>query len=320
MLKNILTAWLQPKAVAITVITIIVVVFSCIGLKYVNGLVVEKNRLYTQLIGQQQAYKQLSDHAAQLEIDYKKESDLRTAAEAEFANEKGALLSQIKILSDATFLVRQKADQEKNSEVVFAGKAGDGFVLNEIKYDNGPAIGYVLIQNDGRVTSKMYDHIIDVHTVVSKDESTGKYSVVSKADYILKQYAVNTTGTDWTNKPFALNITGGTAQIDPTEPSIIKKHWMLWDPKFNINLDVDGDGFLPGAGVSLMGYGGDPNDLDFKFVQIGGHFVSKEILEPTITPVLWRPFHGLIDNTYVGPGVSYGDGHVKYFLGVQVGL
>lgn len=314
-----LKEWLTPKAIFYGVAAIIVAIFAVKALQYVDTLRKDKDRLFTELIGQKQAYQQLSEHAAKLEIDYKNQADLKAEAEKRFANEKSALESHIKVLADATFLIKEKARAENNSDVIYSGNVGTGWVLNEIRFENGPAIGYVLIMNDGRVTSKLYNHQIKVNTVVSKDENSGRYSVISKADYILKAFPVNTGGANWVNKPYPLNIIGGTALIDPTEPVVYSKHFQFWNPKLNLNADLDPNGIYPGAGVSIMGYGATASDLDFKFLQLGVQIADKS-LQPTLTPVLWRPFNSFISNTYLGPGLSYSTLGLKYFLGVQVGL
>lgn len=318
---DVLKQWLTPKAVFYVVLGIVGVILISKGLQYVNGLKNEKDRLYTELIGQKQAYEQLSAKAAKLEIDYKNQTDLRAEAEKRFANEKSALEEHIKVLADATFLINEKAREEKNSDIVYAGTPGQtGWVMDEVKFNNGPAVGYVLIMNDGRVTSKMYNHQIKINMVVSKDETTGRYSVVSKADYILKAFPINTGGANWVNKPYPLDIVGGTAIIDPTEPLIYPKHFQWWNPKLNLNADIDVNGFAPGLGISLMGYGRTLDDVDFKFAQFGLD-IENQTPRATFTPVLWRPFDGFISNTYIGPGVSLSPSKAfGYFLGIQVGL
>lgn len=315
---DVLKEWLTPKAVLTLVILVILIVAGSQGLKYINELKAERTRLFTELVGQKQAYEQLSAKAAKLEVDYQNQVDLRAAAEKRFANEKAALEEHIKVLADATFLIKEKAREENNSDVVFNGPNSQ-FVLNEVKFNDGPAVGYVLIFKDGRVVSKMYNHEIKINTVVSKDETSGRYSVISKADYILKSPSLNPNGKSWTNQPYALNIVGGTALIDPTEPLIYKKYFQWWNPKLNLNANIDPNGIYPGAGVSLMGYGRTKDDLDFKFGQLGFEIADKS-LYPTFTPILWRPFDSFIDNTYVGPGVSLSPTGIRYFLGIQVGL
>lgn len=309
---------LTPKNIFYAVLVIIVAIFAVKGLKYIDGLKTDKDRLFTELVGQKEAYQQLSAKAAKLEIDYKAQGDLRAEAEKRFANEKSALQSQIKVLADATFLIKEKARESGNSDVVFNGENSQ-YVLNEIRFNDGPAVGYVLIFKDGRMVSKMYNHQIKVNTVVSKDETSGRYSVITKADYILKSPSLNSGAKNWLNQPYALDIVGGTALIDPTEPIIYQKHFQWWNPKLNLNANLEPKAIHPGLGVSIMGYGRTRSDLDFKFLQLGLE-ADEQSLAATLTPVMWRPFDSFISNTYIGPGASYGKSGLGYFLGIQVGL
>lgn len=285
---------------------------------YVNNLKTDNGRLHTELVGQQEKYKQLTDYVAKLEVQYKSEEDLRKDTEAKFKDQMAELQGRIKVLSDATFLIKSNARDTKNSDVVFSGPDSK-FVLNEIRYDDGPPVGYVLIFDDGRVVSKLYNHEINVSEVVSKDETSGRYSILSKADYILKSPSLNQNGKSWLNQPYALKITGGSAEVDPTEPIIVQNRFYFWNPKLNANLNTNLDGLYPGANISIMSYGVSKNDSNWKFIGVGAQQVGTEI-QPTITPIMWRPFSGLLSNTYVGPGAYLSGTEIKYFLGLQVEL
>lgn len=284
------------------------------------GLTGENKRLHTELIGQQEKYEQLSKRAANLEKNYVDQQTLRAQLEREFSKEKDALTGRIKVLSNATFLIREKARKSSKSDLVYQGKRIK-YVLNEIRYNDGPPVGYVLIFDDGRVVSKLYNHQLDVKTAVSRDESTGRYSVVSRAEYILKSSSLNLNGEQvWTNKPYDLPITGGKAFIDPTEPRVLKKRFHLWAPRLNAEFGFDGSEIRPGLGVSLMGYGYTRRDLDFKFLQVGMQYSQEQTLLPTLSPVLWRPFPTVFSNTYIGAGATFENPGFGYFLSLQVGL
>jgi hypothetical protein len=296
-------------ALAIALVFLIINVINLFG---------ENDRLHQELIGQTQQYVQLSEHAAKLEIQYKTQEDLKKEAEKKFKKELGAMEDKIKVLSDATFLIKEKARETNNSDVVFNGENSQ-FVLNEIRFENGPPVGYVLIFKDGRVVSKIYNNQVQVSTAVTKDEDSGRYSIISKADFILKSPSLNPNGKVWTNVPFPLKIVGGTALVDPTEPNQLVKKFHWWNPKVNANLNFDLDGIYPGTGISFVSYGKTKNDLDYKFLEVGGQFRNNKV-EPILVPVLWRPFEGLFSNTYIGPGVVYEFPGFGYFLGIQVGL
>lgn len=278
----------------------------------------EKNRLHQELIGKTEEFEQLSEFAANLERQYVDQETLLKKVTEEFEKEKSSLRGRIKMLSNATFLIREKAREMPESDLIYKGNKLK-YVVNEIRYQDGPPIGYVLIFDNGAVTSKIYDHVIDVKTVVSRDESRGTYDVISKADFILKSPSLGNSG-NWFNKPHPLKITGGTATIDPTEPRRDFKRFHFWAPNVNANFNVSTNGISPGLGLSLMGYGYSRRDLDFKLLQLGAQHNDERGLGLTFTPILWRPFSGVISNTYIGPGMSVDVDGTNYFFGVQIGL
>lgn len=288
----------------------------------VAGFFKERNknkRLFTELIGQTQKYEQLSEHAAKLEIKYVGQEKLRAELEKQFAAEKDALKGRIKVLSNATFLIRDKARRSNNSDVVYKGKRVK-YVLNEIRYNDGPPIGYVLIFDDGRVTSKIYNHKIEVKTAISRDEANGRYNIVSKADYVLKSPHYMKPGSkNWFNQPYPLKIVGGTAMVDPTEPNTAKKRFHLWAPNLNLGIDL-GDSVKPSVGVSLAGYGYSVRDLDWKFLQLGVNYSDEKSFGAHLIPVLYRPFPKILRNTYIGPGLGYDNGSRFLMFGINVGL
>lgn len=280
----------------------------------------ENKRLHEDLVSKTEAYEQLSDKAAKLENQYVEQKQLKEKLEKEFQEEKSALNGRIKMLSNATFLIREKARKTGKSDFTYQGKMFK-YILNELRFNDGPPLGYVLIFDDGRVVSKIYKHEINVKTAVSRDEDSGKYSVVSKADFILKSPSLNVNGEKvWLNKPYALSISGGTAVIDPTEHNQLRRRFHLWAPHLNAKVDFASTEPSPGLGLSVAGYGKTKNDLDFRFLQIGFHYDNEAGIRSTLTPVLWRPFNSLLSNTYLGPGIAIDSVGLRYFLGVQIGL
>lgn len=298
-----------------------VLVASLLVVKAVNsvrGVFQENQVLHTELLGQTQKYQQLSEYSASLEIKYKASADIQKDAESKFHDELAAMQGKIKILADATYLIKENARETNNSDVIYNG-ANSQFVLNEIRFDNGPPVGYVLIFKDGRVVSKLYKSEIHVDTAVSQDDSTGRYSVVSKAQYVLKSPSLSPGHQVWLNKPVQMDIIGGTAEIDPTQSIVLQKRFYAWNPKLNVDLDLDPNGVYPGLGVSLMGYGYTKNDLDYRFLELGFHHKTGTF-DATVVPIQWRPINGILSNTYVGPGLSFGTDGLGLFLGFQVGL
>ena len=267
-----------------------------------------------------QKYEQLSKNSAKLEIKYQKQDKLLKKLETEWKTEKSKLKGRIKILSDATYLIREKARKENRSDLIYDGKTTK-YVMNELRFNNGPPIGYVLIFSDGKVVSKIYNHEINVKNIVLRDMKSGKYNIASKANFILKSGSLKKDGKNWYGKPHPLTITGGKAIIDPVEDVKIKtKRLMTWPPKINGNVNFYGNKVKPGVGVSLMGYGISNRDLDWKFLNTGTDYDKEDGLSINFTPVLYRPFKDSLSNTYIGPGVSINKNETRYFIGISIGF
>lgn len=280
----------------------------------------ENKRLHAELVNTKDAYEQLSETAAKLEIQYVEQRDLNAKLKSDFSNEREVLTGRIKLLSNATYLIRENARNSGKSDFVYQG-ATTKYILNELRYNDGPPIGYVLIFDDGRVTSKIYNHQLIAKTALSRDEESGKYVVVSKMDYVLKSPSLNLNGEKvWFNQPYALNIVGGTALVDPTENNLNRKRFQWFTPKLNAGFSIPGTTINPGLSVSVSGFGRTKNDLDFKFLDLGLNLNSDNKIRPSVIPVLWRPFSGLISNTYIGPGVEFSEVGPVYNISIKLGL
>ncbi len=280
------------------------------AVSYIFDVVGTNKRLHTELVGQREKYEQLSEHAAKLEVQYVDEKKLREKLEKDFASEKDALQGRIKLLSNATFLIRERARQSGTSDLTYQGDRLK-YVVNEVRFNDGPPVGYVLIFDDGRVVSKIYNHAIDVKTAVARDESTGRYDVVSKADFILKSPSINLNGEKvWFNKPYPLKITGGTAVVDPTERNLLAPRIQWWAPHLNGGVSfvagASGAEIRPSVDFSLAGYGPTKNDLDWKFVHLGLDVTSS--LDDAgfhVAPFSYRFWPNFLTNTYLGPAVGW---------------
>lgn len=315
-MKNIIKKFLSSALDFKVLLGVVVIVLL---FKLINAYQ-DKGRLHTNLIGQNEKYIQLSETAAKLGNKYVNQETLKARLEAEWANEKQALKGRIKVLSNATYLIRQKARKENRSDLVYQGKKIK-YLFNEIRFKDGPPIGYVMIFDNGKVVSKIYNHVIDVKTAISRDEDKGNYSIVSKADFRLRSGHLQHDGINWFNKPYPLKITGGTAYIDPTEKAENPRFY-LWAPRLsagiNAGADTDGTFTKPSIGMSLMGYGPSRRDLDFKFLHFGVGFgrESKD-LDINFVPVYWRPFRNVMPNTYIGIGTGFGSEGQNYFFGIN---
>lgn len=298
------------KLITGIVVALAVLYFGDRAYNYIREIMGENGRLHTELVGQQEKYKQLSAYAAKLEVDYQTQAQLKAELESKFKDEESALQGQIKVLSNATFLIREKARESGSSDLSYQGD-GVKYLVNEIRFKDGPPVGYVLIFDDGRVVSKIYNHEIDVNQAITQDEDTGRYSIVAKADYVLKSPSINTNGEKvWTNQPYPLKITGGTAFVDPTERDQFQHHFMLWAPHLNggMSLEAGANGatIRPTVDFSIAGYGVTRNDLDWKFAQVGVD-IDTALTDPGfhVTPFSYRFWPSILTNTYVGPAVGW---------------
>lgn len=298
------------KLIVSAVSLLALVYFADRAVSYVKNIMGSNERLYTELIGQQEKYKQLSEHAAKLEVDYASQKQLKDELAEKFANEKDALNGRIQMLSNATFLIRESARKEGRSDIVYQGDKLK-YVVNEIRFNDGPAVGYVLIFDDGRVVSKIYNHEIQVDTAVARDEDTGRYSVVSKADYVLKSPSINSNGEAvWYNKPYGLKIVGGTVTVDPTDKNQFAPTFQWVDVHLNGGVSAGaglGGGFVrPTVDVSMSGYGPSKNDLDWKFLHLGFD-VDVALKDPGahLMPFSYRFWPSVLSNTYAGPGLGF---------------
>ena len=311
-IKQFLTSALNFKV--IVGIILVVLVFKLLNL---GG---DNKRLHTELIGQKESYVQLSEHTAKLENQYVDQKTLKTKLESEWKNEKKALKGRIKVLSNATYLINERARKENRSDLVYRGKKVK-YLFNEIRFKDGPPIGYVMIFDNGKVVSKIYNHVIDVKTAITRDEDKGRYSIVSKANFRLRSGHLKHDGINWFNKPYPLKIVGGTAYIDPTEKAENPRFY-FWSPRlsagFNAGFKADTTFTKPAIGISIMGYGPSKRDLDFKFLHFGiGLGKTSEDLDIHFVPSYWRPFRNVFPNTYIGAGAGLSEDRINYFLGLN---
>ncbi len=281
----------------------------------------ENKRLHTELIGKKDKIKFLNENVANLEKEYVDQAKLKqiwknTADELGVDN--NALKGRIKLLSNATYLIREKARKTKRSDIIYQGKRMK-YIVNEIRFEDGPPVGYVLIFDDGRVVSKIYKHAIDVKTMVSRDEKSGKYDVLSSASYTLKSPSIKQE-KKWFNVKHPLKITGGKAIIDPTEPVNTKKSFYFWNPKLNGYTNGSVSGPKLGVGVSLMSYGISKNDSDLKLLHLGVDYEKQREVGIFFTPATIRPLPKYLPNTHIGPGVRIDKEGKEAFIGVSVGF
>lgn len=275
-------------------------------------------RSHQELIGLKQKFKQVSERAASLEIQYLEQRKLKERAAQEWDQEFNALKGEIRMLSDATFLIRSYARENNEPDYYFeTGPDGQSFIYQEIEFvddegNRGPPLGYVMIFSNGKIVSKVYNHEIEVQLISSRDPKTGKYSVLSKGNFILQDRHLGSRPRkpikgkeDWTGRPFPLQISSGTALIDPTREA--KTRSFRLEPKPNLGITVSPAGSRPFVGVHIASYGKSSNDLDWKFGHIGASIPNDpKDANLVIAPVSYRPSSRWLGNTHIAPHIEYG--------------
>jgi len=273
-------------------------------------------RKYAHLIGTKEKYKQLTKYTAKLESDYKAQKDLAEAAKKQWAEIERTKDERIKLLSDATYLIGRHVEKQNGPDYYFETKKRTrNYLLNELRIsgENSPPIGYILIKHDGRTYKRNYKFEVVAKNLQTIDESTGKVKVYTKAYLIMKEVSPLAkrleSYKDWKDKPYELDVVGGTALIDPTMPDLQKK-FFWWAPHVALGVGLGaGSGgafFKPSLDFSFSGYGKTKNDLDWKFISLGLDVDSK-FKNPGIhfTPFSYRFWPSFLTNTYLGPAIGF---------------
>jgi hypothetical protein len=299
------------------VVTVLIISYFVYGL-YISKQDVEKK--YKDLIGQQEKFKRINKYVADLEKKYVSEKELRSLLEEKWREEKSNLEGVIKFISEANFGVSSK---ESEAKIIFSGK--DKIIeIAPVLEDNttGPPICYVKWDEKEKIYKKVYDFEIKVDTAISKNESNGKYNVLTKANLVLIEKPL--VSSEWHGKLFPVKILNGFSVIDPTENN--KQSSFYWfNPKLNagINLGITSSGLYtkPTIGISWMGHGKTKNDLKWKFLNTSIDFDTKfNNIGINLMPLMYRPFDSFISNTYIGPGIGSSNAGTSYFIGVSIGL
>jgi len=293
---------------------------TVLGLCYfIYGLYKDKNdaeRKYNEIVGKEEQFKRINDYVADLEKKYVSEKQMKEELEKRWGEQKKNLEGRVKYLSDVLFVLRNQEQEggAGNPEVIEISTQKDG--------KSGPPLCYVRWDKNNKFYKKVYDFEINVDTAMSRDEDSGKYFVLTKANLTLLDTPL--VDSQWKGKPYPLKISPGTALIDPTEKSLENKFYWF-NPKLNggINFGVRAGSFFstPTIGVSWMGYGLTKNDLKWKFISTGVDFDTK-FNNPGVnfSPFLYRPFDSFIANTYIGPGINYTSSGTGYYMGLSLGF
>lgn len=290
----------------------------------------DRNRLYTELLNQKEAYEQISKNLAKLEIQYKSEKDFHEKAKKDWSEISKAKDERIKLLSDATYIIGSHVERQNGPDYFFNTKKGTkSYILNELRIqgEDSPPIGYIMIKSDGRTYKKNYDFEIQVKNLQTIDEKTGKIKFYAKAFLVQKEVSTLKKRLkgykDFTNTAFPIEIKGGTVLYDPTFKNQLKPHFM-WTRNLNGGVNIgsgEGSLFRGTLGVSFSGYGPHEADLTYKILQLGVGIDSQGHLSDIhLIPISMRPLPKLLKNTYLGPGIGKSENKTIYFLNLSTGF
>ena len=289
---------------------------------------------YGKLRGTEDVGEKFDDGSAQLTSRYKEQAEIQKNIARmwqELAVERG---ERIKSMATATTTVTANTQKQVGADYVYLTENGKlGYTLNELNIagDDSPPIGYILTTQDGKVVKKNYEFEIKVETVQIKDDLTGKIRMVSRAYLVPRENGLaekrRPDFKKWKGERFNLNVTGGETEIDPYEPIV----GMDSDPGFvyfPFNANVGLGAFSVGADVesrsmfdvTLLGYGINKRDLDWKLMNIGLNYSDVYGIGLHVTPLTYRMFPDTFTNTYTGIGYWSDTENSGYFLGIQVGL
>lgn len=307
-----------------------------VGIALLAFTIFNRDRQYEKLIGQVEDYKQLSQYAAELAVKYGDQAALNEKIKKDWEAEKRYISGTRKAAINADFVLNNSAKRDNSADLIYVGEDGkQKYLFQELHFvDNkgvvGPPVGYVMIYEDGHVVSKVYRHHIDVKTLLTKDESSGRYNVLSKGDYILEQAGLanrkDSTFKDWTGISYPMNITGGEASIDPREGALGVAKFRFWDPHIDMGLNnsfgISGKYSLaPNVGFSVASYGRSKRDNSFRFLRIGVGGSKADGLQVSAAPFMYSlgKVTPVLSNTYIYPTVSWSmKSGITYGAGVSL--
>lgn len=324
MLKEIVSKYLSQVLTALTVV----------GLVYFAYTMWQNNRdlkrKYQELVGTQEKFEALSKYTAKLEVQYKEQAEIAKKADAKWQEVVRQKNEQIQVLSDATYLIGKHAQKQDGPDYFFeTPKKTNNYVLNEVRIagENSPPIGFVMIKKDGRTYKGNYPFELRVESLQTKDASTGRVKVYSKAFLVAQDNGLaekrRTDFKKWKGVEYPLEVTGGVADVDPTLPPEGAEKFMLWAPHLNGGFNVGGDSgglfFRPEINFSFSGYGVSRNDLSWKFLQFGiGAETNFSTVDFHVIPFTHRFFPAILTNTYIGPGMGFSNRGTSFFLNTSL--
>lgn len=239
------------------------------------------------------------------------------------------IYKDIEQLNNATYLIRAYARKTNQADLIYNKEGKQGYVFHEIHMPDqdgksGPAIGYVMIYDSGKVVSKVYNFEMAVNTLVSKKDE--RYKVINSADlYMLQAGLANRKDTvklNWVGKPYRLEIKNAEHFINLEKA---KKSKIVFDFRpdigFNTVSTLTGEfDIIPNLGASFVSYKND-EVTRFRFLRVGvGVRDIDNGVNLSIAPVLYN-LHDLvpfIHNSYIGLLLGYDNRKLDLGLGLNL--
>ena len=276
---------------------------------------------YEELIGQVEKYKQINKNVAELEVKYEEQKKLNDELKAKFKEVELKNDERVKIIQQADFVLSKKRRTTDNADLIYIDKLGkQKYIYHELHLVSddgsiGPPIGYVMIFEDGKVVSKIYKHQIEVNSATIKDEKTGRYKIVNKANFILEQSGLanrkDSSKKDWKNVKYPINIVSGTSLVNPIEKVEAKKIRFV-DPHLDLGINNSFSkqaefSVVPNVGISLSSYGRSKRDNSFRFFRFGVGYSSSKKIEATFSPIMYNIAGTIpiLTNTYIYPNIGF---------------
>lgn len=289
---------------------------------------------YVDILGSEESSSEIDELKTQLAISYRNQQ----ALVQELKQVWGTLLKErherVKSLQDNQVAVGPKKTTKGKSDYTHTTPEGtQSYIINELRVNgpDSPPLGYVLVDNLGKVTKKAYKFKIKIESAQLKDDKTGKIRVISRAFLIPEEDGLagkrRPDFKKWSNIPYPLKNVDGSVIIDPVEP-VSKSAKEKGLVKLPLNLNV-GSGYFASnkvqgskitGDITLLGYGRDKYDLDWKYFNLGINYSDSQGIGYHVVPAYYRPFPKTLTNTYLGVGYNWQPNDNQGFLGISVGL
>jgi hypothetical protein len=179
---------------------------------------------YNELINTQTQYVQLTKQVAQLSTVYQDQKALKNQLDSIWKAVKLSKTEQVNSTQTTSVnLAKIKTNQSKSDFVFLAPKGENtGYTLNELRIagKDSPALGSILVNDNGSVEKTNYNLTFKLESVQITDEKTGKVRVISQAYLVPQENGLADTQPElkkWAGVEYPLPVTGGQIEVDPKQ-------------------------------------------------------------------------------------------------------